>query len=333
VKQVKVAVVGAGFFGRYHARVFSESPLCQLVAIVDKDEKLGKKAAEEFSVKYYQEIDDLLTKEDVDAVSIVTPEQTHKELAIRCMNAGKHVFVEKPIAHTLEDAVEMVNCSKKNKVKFTVGFILRFDARYAQGKKVVEDGKIGELVSIFARRMTTLSTPLRVASWSHPIFYMGIHDLDMMLWYNGMRKAKGVYATIASKVLKDYKAPDVLFAIIKFENDVVGNLEVNWIQPFTWPYGLESRFDVSGTKGTLNVGIHGMGLEVFTPDGATFPDTYHWPIVNDRLIGDLKEELNSFIECIMYDKPPLVTGDEALKSLEIALAIQRSIAEDKLIKL
>lgn len=333
MKQVKVAVVGAGFFGRYHARVFSENSLCQLVAIVDKDEKVGKKTADEFSVKYYRDIDDLLSKEDVDAISIVTPEQTHKELAVKCMNAGKHVFVEKPIAHTMEDAAEMVNCSKKNKVKFTVGFILRFDARYAQGKKVVEEGKIGEIVSIFARRMTTLSTPLRVATWSHPIFYMGIHDLDMMLWYNGMIGAKSVYATTTSKVLKEYKAPDVLFAIIKFENDVVGNLEINWIQPHTWPYGLESRFDVSGTRGSLNVGIHGMGLEVFTPDEVTFPDTCHWPVVNDRLVGDLKEELNSFIECIMYDKTPLVTGDEALKSLEIALAIQRSITEDKLIKL
>ncbi|MEM2003618.1 MAG: Gfo/Idh/MocA family oxidoreductase [Candidatus Bathyarchaeia archaeon] len=330
---VKVAVVGAGFFGRYHARVFSESPLCKLVAIVDKDAQLGKKAADDFSVKYYQELDDLLSKEDVDAVSIVTPEQTHKELAVKCMNAGKHVIVEKPIAHTLEDAVEMVNCAKKNKVKFTVGFILRFDARYAQGKKIVEDGKIGDLVSIFARRMTTLATPLRVAMWSHPIFYMGIHDLDMMLWYNGMKRAKSVYAATTSKVLKDYNAPDVLFAVIKFENDVIGNLEVNWIQPNTWPYGLESRFDVSGTKGSLNVGIHGMGLEFFTPDEVVFPDTYHWPIVNNRLIGDLKEELNSFIECIIHDKTPLVTGEEAVKSLEIALAIKKSINEERIIKL
>ena len=332
MNRVRVAVIGAGFFGRFHARVYAESPLADLVAIVDKDEQLAKKAAEEFSTKWYSDVDLFLEKEEVDAVSIVTPEQTHKELAVKCMNAGKHVIVEKPIAHTLEDAREMVECSKKNKVKFTVGYLLRFDPRYAGGKRLVQEGRIGDIISIWARRMTTIDTPIRVAKWSHPVFYMGVHDLDMMLWYTGMKKVESVYATSSSKIFKEYGAPDVFFALIRFEDDIIASLEINWAQPKTWPFDLESRFHVTGTKGSVNVDIQDMGLGAFTPEATKFPDTYHWPIVNNRLLGDLKEELNSFLECILQDKEPLVSGEEAIKSLELALAIKKSLEEKRPVK-
>jgi len=333
MEKVKVGVVGAGYFGENHARVYSENLLAELTAVVDVDSKRAKEVAERYGARsWYTSVHEMLEKEDVDAVSVATPEFSHKEPVLAAAEARKHVFVEKPIAHTMEDATAIVNSARKNKTKLMVGYILRFDARYAEGKRQIDEGSIGEVLSVWARRATKVVVPQRVADWSHPLFYMSVHDIDLINWYV-KAEVERVYAEAVMKIFKDKGMPDIISALMKHKNGVVASLEVNWSRPISWQYSLESRLHVSGTRGAVYVDVYDQGLNVFSERGHVCPDTIHWPIVHNRLIGDLKEELNHFIECIILDKEPLVTGEDGVNSLKVALAIINSLKTGNIVKL
>lgn len=136
VKSVRVGVVGAGFAGENHARVYSESPIAELTAIVDLKPERARDIAKKYGAKsWYTSVHEMLEKQDIDAVSVTTPEAFHKGPAVAAEMAKKHVFVEKPIADTMADAIAIVDLARKNKIKLMVGYILRFDPRYAEAKK------------------------------------------------------------------------------------------------------------------------------------------------------------------------------------------------------
>lgn len=331
MKQVKVAVVGAGYFGEYHSRVFSENRLAELTSIVDVRRERARRMAEKYNVKsYYTSLEEMLEKEDIDAVSVATPEFHHMDPVIAAAEDGKHVFVEKPIAHTLSDAEAMIKATKK--VKFMVGYLLRFDPRYAEGKRLISNGEIGEILSAWARRAGKKIVAERVGSWSNPLFYMAVHDIDLLNWYIES-EAERVYAEARFNSLRDKGVPDVIFSLIRYKNGVTVSLETNWSRPATWKYPLESRLHVSGTKGVAYIDIFDQGLKVYTDDEQFTPDTIHWPVTNNRIIGALREEMNHFLECIIFDQQPMVTGKDGLDSLKVALAIIESYEKRKVIQL
>jgi predicted dehydrogenase len=327
--KVKVGVVGVGYFGERHARAYSENPLAELVSIADTNQARAKEVADRYgAASWYGSVYDLLKGEDVDAVSIATPEQQHMEPAVAAAEAGKHVLVEKPLAHNIDDANAIVDAAKRYGVKLMVGYLLRFDPRYAEGKRRIDSGAIGEAASLWAMRASRAGW--RTSSWSHPIFYNAIHDLDLINWYVGDDVYR-VYAESLSKLLRDKAVPDSIFALMKFKGGAIASLEVNWCRPASWQYQVESHLHVSGTKGVLYVDIYDQGLNIFSEDGHICPDTVHWPVVNNRVVGNLREEINHFLECIIFDREPLVTGLDGIKSLRVALAIIDSLKTESIV--
>jgi len=329
-RKVRVAVVGAGLFGELHAHTYSTNPLANLIAIVDRDIERARAVAKKYNANPYRDVEELLAKDEVDAISVATPEQQHKDPSVAAAKAGKHVLVEKPIAHTLDDAKAMVDTARKSGTKLMVGFILRFDPRYVQAKEQLDEGKIGEVISMWARRMGQLTVPQRVATWSHPLFYMAIHDIDMLLWF-AKSPVTTVYSCSASKLFSETGRPDVIQALLKFQSGATAALEVNWCQPLSWPYYLDARFHVTGTKGSIFVDIADMGLRIYHASGTAYPDTYHWPEIRTRIGGDLRDEITHFLECILSNREPLVTGEDGIKSLKVALAIMESYQTGKAI--
>jgi len=274
----------------------------------------------------------MLENEEVDIVSIATPESHHRNPAIAAAEAGKHLFIEKPLAHSMKDAVDIVHSARRHRVKLMVGYLLRFDARYAEGKRRIDNGSIGELISIWARRATRITTAKRVANWSNPLFYLSVHDIDLINWYV-QNEVRRVYAEAAGKLFKDRDVPCVIHVLMGFKNGVTASLEVNWCRPTTWQYGLESRLHISGTAGVIYVDVYDQGLNMYSKNGHDCPDTIHWPIVHNRLQGTLKEELHHFLECVIKEKEPFVTGEDGITSLKIALAIMKSLKQKAIIQL
>ncbi len=331
MEQLKVAVVGAGYFGEFHARVFAENKLAELTSVVDIQLERAKKVAKKYNANSsYSSLEELFDNEDIDAVSVATPEFQHRGPVIAAAKNGTHVFVEKPIAHSLSDAEAMIKATEK--VKFMVGYLLRFDPRYAEGKRLISNGEIGEILSAWARRASKKIVAERVGSWSNPLFYMAVHDIDLLNWYIES-EAERVYSEACFNRLRDTGVPDVVFSLIRYKNGVTASLETNRSRPVTLKYPLESRLHVSGSKGVAYIDIFDQGLKVYTDQEQFIPDTIHWPVTNNRIFGALREELNHFLECIIYDQQPMVTGRDGIESLIVALAIIESYEKGKVIQL
>ncbi len=322
---LRAGVIGVGFMGELHARLYSELPGVSLRAVADVDEERAAEVGGAHGAREtYTDYRELLADDAVDLVSVGSPEQLHREHAVAALEADKHLLLEKPMAHRLEDAKAIREAAQSSDRTFMIGYVLRFDPRYVEGRNRVLDVGQDSIISLYARRRNPISSPRRVAGWSHPMFYMAVHDLDMMRWYTGS-EAREVYAVAASKAL-DEDVPDVIMSTLRFGNGAVGQVETNWVLPDRIGTGLESRFEVTSVGQFTRVNILDQGLlNVSEEEGYAYPDALHWPELHGRIEGDLRRELEHFLSCVRGEDEPLATAEDGYRSLEIARGLMRSI--------
>jgi len=325
--KLRVAVVGAGFMGQLHARVISESPLAELAAIVDVDREAGERVASNFGVASYPSVDAICEDRGVDATIVAVPDTAHEEPATRLLQAGKAVLLEKPMAHTLDAARRIAQVARSSPSRLMVGHILRFDPRYAGAAAQVAEGVVGQPLHVTAGRFTFRDVGMRMAGRSSPCFYLGIHDIDAMQWVTG-RKITRLFARAVRAVVPDRSRPptdDAIFATCELEGGMVGNLQFGWTLPNNFPSGINARLEVIGTMGSVAVDTHDHGLRVVGAAGMTLPDGLHWPETNQRITGDLADEVNHFVVSVLNDRDFLVPVDDAVRNVAVNDAIIRSI--------
>src|SRR5437763_5637256 len=153
MNKVRHGVIGLGWFGEKHCEALAGLPNVELIALCTRRESRLKEVAQRFSVRHtYTNYHDMLANPDVDAVSVVTMWDQHAAPTLAALAAGKHVFLEKPMASTLEDCDAIVAGAKKSRGFLMVGHICRFNPRYAAAQQAIVEGKIGKIVSMYARR-------------------------------------------------------------------------------------------------------------------------------------------------------------------------------------
>jgi len=287
--------------------------------------KKARKVAFRYGISsFYEKPEDLL--EQVEAAVVASPETAHRKHAVMALKAGRHVLLEKPMAHSLSDAEAIAVQVGQSKGCLLIGYILRFDPRYVAGKAAM--GRLGEVVALHVCRRCVIDLPKRVGSWSHPLFYMGVHDIDMLRWYTEDEVSQ-VYGMASYKVL-GRGVPDVIVATLRFRNGAVATLEVNWILPSEFKTPLESKIEAFGANGMVVVESLDQGVRCcFSESGYEFPDALHWPECHGRIEGDLKRELEHFIRCVRSEEQPLITAKDGLESLRVALAIIESAEKGK----
>lgn len=327
VKKLKVGVVGVGFIGELHARVFDEIPTADLLAVADPDEERAKKIGERFHCEYYFSPSELFNQKDVEAVSICVPDRYHVEPAIAAAKAGKHILLEKPIARTVKDAEEIKKAVEDNGVRLMVAHILRFDPRYVQLHDKIQRGDLGELIHIRAKRQNPKLIQDRLKGRTSMLYYIGVHDIDIVLWY-AQSEIEEIYAKKVSKMYDE----DCIFALFSFKNGAVGSLEFSWSLPGNYPTGLWSEVEVVGTKGAGYIDVYDQGLKLFT-DGFYLPDTLHWPEYNGQIFGDLRDELMHFVDATVNNKDFLMSTEDSIKAVGFIEACLKSIEKDAPIKL
>jgi len=322
--KLRIGVIGYGFMGKMHANIFSGLPQVELTAVSDLDSS-SFASAPLTGVDFYPNFKDLLDRKDIDAVSICVSDRAHCEPAVLAAQARKAIFLEKPISLDLGEARQIVQTAHQAGVSLMIGFLLRFDPRYAGVKDLLDQGQLGDPVYIHARRNSPKSEgPARYRGSTPLLFHVTIHDLDLIFWYLN-KKVKSVYAQSNSKALKTYNMEDSLFAVLRFEDDTLVNLASSWALPEGNASHLDAYMEILGTLGMAKVECGYSGLWFSNAAATLFPDTMHWPQVGDRIAGDLKEELTHFVNCVLTDRAPLVTGEDGLRALELAWAIQHSI--------
>jgi predicted dehydrogenase len=347
MSELKVGVVGMGRFGRLHARVLSELPGCRLSALCEIDEPTLRECGQEYRVEaLYRDLGAMLDGEDLDAVDIVTDESVHGRQAMLCLERGKAVFVEKPLATDGDEAEAVAALSRDTGLPVVVGNISRFDPRYALLRRELEAGRFGRVALVQAKRSFSRAWFAGFGSRVHPVFESMIHDIDLVLWYlpSPVRK---VYAQAASGTGED-GVPDTLVAVLTAEDGAIAALQSTWLVPDAAPITLagtpaspldlwgtiDARLEVFGALQVGRVDLMPGGLSLWDDSGVRAPDPGLWPEVHGRVSGALREELAHFLDRARAAEPSFLAPPEtAAVAVRLAEAIVRSSREGEAVEL
>jgi predicted dehydrogenase len=327
MQPVRVAVVGAGFMGERHARIYAGLPDVELVAVCDVREASARELGVRTGAEAYTDYRALLRRDDLDAVSVCTPDGLHREPCELAIRGGRHVLVEKPIATTVADAEAIAGAAAKAGVVLLVGHCLRFDPRYDQARQAVERGELGSIQTIYTRRANTVAAQDRLAGRCPLPLFLGVHDYDVMRWLAGS-EVERVTAESKWGMLKDQGFPveDANCALLRFASGALGIAELSWILPRGFPASGDHRLDVVGSAGALSIATVETGLRRADGQRAVQVDTASAPSVLGHPGGMFYFELRHFVDCVRDRATPAIAPDDAVMALRIALAVERAAA-------
>ena len=312
--RLNLAVVGVGFWGRNHVRVLDEIPGAEVIAVCDINPQIAEAVAEKFGVKAYTDSLKMYREEKIDAATICVWSKSLDSEALKAIKMGKHVLVEKPMASSTRQARRILDLVQEKKSHLSVGFIERFNPGVRRVKEAVENGDIGTLVS---------ATVKRVSKWPERIGDIGvvkdtaIHDIDITR-YIFAEDPIAVYAKAGNLRHKEFD--DYAQIMLSFSGGKTAFIEVNWLTPYK-----VRRLIITGSEAIISLDYITQEVTIETA-GQTLTPRQEWE-------EPLKLELQNFVECILEDKEPLVTGLDGLKALEIAEAALKSASNGSMIKL
>ncbi|MCK4244737.1 MAG: Gfo/Idh/MocA family oxidoreductase, partial [Candidatus Omnitrophica bacterium] len=293
--KIGYGVIGLGFFGEKHTEVLSTMPNVKLLGVCRRSVKPLKEIATKYGVpNTYTDYNELLANKEIEAVSITTMWDQHLAPTLAALKAGKHVFLEKPMASTVQECKEIVQAAKATQHFFMVGHICRFNPRYAMAKSEISEGAIGKIVSIYARRNIPATVSEGVLGKIGPIIGDGVHDTDLMLWYTEA-KVKTVYANTVS--VRKLANPDIGWTMYRFDTGAIGVCENVWFLPEKTPFQIDERMEIIGTEGSIHIQETSPNLSVCDKNGWRSPDTTYWPMLHSIRTGALREELSYFVNC------------------------------------
>lgn len=322
----RLAVVGAGFMGRLHAKAIASSDVAELVAIVDRD-PVAAAVGDAYGVPLHDSLEPLVGGRDVDGFVVSLPDREHVETACELLEAGHAVLLEKPIADTLAGARRIAGAARRGGARLLVAHILRFDPRYSRAAGAVTAGELGDVVHLASGRLGVRDLGCRLRESSSVLFYLGVHDVDLVQWISGRRIVR-VSSFAASRLMPSLGvgAEDVIVTNAELEEGVVAQLHAGWtLRPDT-PSPVNARTAVVCTDGALEIDVRDHGLRIHSNAGWQLPDALHWPETNGRLTGDLAEQLRHFVRAVIRDEPFLMDVDEAVSTAAVNDAILRSVA-------
>lgn len=321
-ERIRIGIIGMGRFGEYHMAVFQALDSVEVVGLCHRREDRLKELAQLFpGYPLYADYREMLAQEEMEAVSVVTSEHLHLEPVLASFESGKHVFLEKPIASSLEDADRMIEEAERRGLIFLVGHMLRFDPRYASLKERIEAGEVGQLATMYARRNYSRDY-YDLYKRVYPSLVLGCHDIDMMLWYSDS-PVVSVYA-VEGRYLGG-ETPDTYWALLRFQNGVIGALEMSWLIPQGAPSPLDAQMQVLGTEGLLRIYDPAPNLVVTNDRGSNWVDVVAAPTLRGAMLGVLRDELVHFVECVKKEEQStILCPRDARAALRIALAVAES---------
>lgn len=332
MKQIKHGVIGLGWFGEKHCEVLSAIPQVDLHSVCTRTEATLNAAGDRFGVENrFTDYHEMLADPELESVSITTMWDQHREPAIAALEAGKHVFLEKPMASTLEDCDAIVEAANKASGNFMVGHIARFNPRYAAAKQAIADGKIGKIISMYARRNLPQWVGASVLDKIGPIIGDGVHDTDLMFWFSESRAVSAYAQTVQ---FREHANPDLGQVMYRLESGASCILESVWCLPDTTPFQIDERLEVVGTEGSVSVHDTHPNLMIVDKDGSSCPDTTYWPELRGEVRGALRDELEYFIKCAANgEKPDVILPEESREAVRACLAAEESARTGEVVKI
>ncbi len=331
--ELNVVVIGAGRIGRLHAEnLVTRISGARLSGIADVALETAREIATDLNIPTaVADYRDLLADPSVDAVLICSSTDTHTQIIQEAAAAGKHVFCEKPIDYDLDRIGQTLAAVEKTGVKLQVGFNRRFDPNFRKVRQLVAAGKVGEPHILRITSRDPAPPPISYIEVSGGIFMdMAIHDFDMARYLMG---SEVVEMFAAGAVLVDPEiggAGDIDTALIslRFENGAIGAID----NSRKAVYGYDQRVEVFGSEGMVLVGNNTPDTHVYSNrEGvhSSLPLYFFLERYTDSYVAEVQE----FVDCIRNDTPPPVNGTDGLIPVVMAMAAQRSLDENRPVKL
>ncbi|MGN1059516.1 MAG: Gfo/Idh/MocA family protein [Clostridia bacterium] len=338
MKKIKWGVIGCG--GIADRRTIPGMMLAEnaeLVAVMDANPDFAEKVREKYNAKYaFTDMHELLALDEIEAVYIASPVTFHKEQALAAADAGKHILIEKPVSLTTADAEEIAAYCKKAGVKLGVGFMMRFHAYHEEMKKLIAEGKLGDIVSM--RGQLTCWYPEMPGNWRQAkktagggsMMDMGIHCIDVLQYITGL-KAKKV-AGFASNLTFGYEVEDSSNAVIQMDNGSVMYIDANFNIPDA---AARCRLEIYGTRGSILAEGTISQVEGGKVDICISDDSLGYDAQQDRVdvknleldvtFGNMyTKEIERFGNAILNDTEAPVTAEEAIFNQKIVEAVYES---------
>ena len=314
MKKLGVAVIGTGFWGKNHARVYKDLTSTDLIAVCDINPERATRIASHFGAKAYTNTSKLLRNKRIDAVSICTWSTKLAKEAQKALKMKKHVLVEKPMANNTKQAKKLLEIAEENSVLLSVGFLMRFIPGLKRIKEAVKQKKIGEIVCANAKR---------VSQWPERIGDVGvvkdtaIHDIDIMKYITN-EDPIGVYAKTGN--MRHKKFEDYAQIMLTYKDGKSAFIESNWLTPYK-----TRKLVVTGSEAIMKLDY--ITQEVWIEkQKRTIKPRY-------KFREPLKLELQHFADCILKKEKQIVSGFDGFNALKVAEGALKSSIKNKLIKL
>jgi len=342
MKQIGVAVIGVGWCGGIRAETLASHALVSQLHLAEiRPERLAEMKAKLKPATATTNYKDLFSIKGIEAVYIsATPEGLHYPMAKDFLAAGKHVFLEKPIAMTLAEADELISIAREKKRKFTIGYSQRFNPKFAYVRKCIRDATIGKPVTALVSRHITrmLGSKISGRSKLSPAAMEATHDLDFVFWCLEPAKPVRVYSQVnygAMRAMSGGDVPDQQWVVVTMDNGISVVVGGGWSLPLGYPNFSTTWIEMIGTEGAVMVDDSHRDVVVNTVQkGMQLPmSTMPGEFVDHTYAGPMSPETVHFLEAVVYDRPVMVTPEHARMVMEVYIAADLSAERNEVISL
>ncbi|MCK9858659.1 Gfo/Idh/MocA family oxidoreductase [Paenibacillus sp. ATY16] len=329
MNQVRIGIIGAGRISHVMSKAHSEVPESRLHGVFDIVRSSAEKLAKQYNIpNIYDSYQEMLASSEIDAVLVCTPTFLHEQIVIDAVNAGKHVFCQKPMALTVEQCERMNAAAQENGVILQVGFMIRYTPPFVEVKERIDTGEIGDIIAIRSAVFGWEPT----GEWFYDPQQGGgllvdtiIHTFDLYRWYAG--EVSSIYADGGAYVFegaRKYGTADNIMCSLKFANGAMGSIYGSWSSG----YG-DKTLEIYGTKGSFFIDLmEAQGGRAFIKKDreSTLPSpTEGWNNLGVLWKFGYQQEARQFTYSILGKVPPQATGTDAVAAQKLALLADQSI--------
>jgi UDP-N-acetylglucosamine 3-dehydrogenase len=341
MNKLKVAVVGCGSIARYrHLPEFELNKNVEIAAVCDIVPSRAEEMAEKYDAKAFTDYQEILKLEEIDAISVCLPNYLHAPVSIDALDAGKHVLCEKPMATSSEEAEAMITAARENGKKLMIGHNQRFVASHQKAKEIINSGKLGRITSFkttFGHGGPEGWSIDGAESWffkKEQAFIgamgdLGVHKADLMRYLLGEFSEVGSFIETNAKNFSE--VDDNAVCILRTVDGVIGTIAASWAYTSN---SADNSTIIYGEKGVLKIEAD--------PEYSLIEQYQNGEVIYHKLSKIQTNEdggqtttnvINHFVESILEDEEPLITGEEGKKSLEIILAAIESQVTKRIVSL
>lgn len=337
--KVGVGLIGSQFITTIHSEALKRVAAAEVLAVMSPTPGNAEKFAKKNNIpNHFTQLEKMLEMEEIDMVVVGAPNFLHCEIVLKAAKAGKHIVVEKPLCMNLQEADKMIQACKEAGVKLMYAEELCFTPKYVRLKELLDEGALGKPVLL--KQSEKHDGPHSDHFWDVErsgggvTMDMGCHGIEFFRWMNGKNPVKSVYAQMNTSVHKDKtRGDDNAIIILEFENGVVGVAEESW----TKLGGMEDKAEIHGSEGVAYADVlQGNSIQTYSKKGVGYAvekagNTVGWSFTMYEEIWNygFPQEFEHFVDCVLHDKQPMVTGEDGKAVLEVIFAAYESAGTGK----